>query len=399
MYKLKSLLKCFGLKEPNHKHRHCNVILQFRRWATPCKYLGFFPVSKQELRCHHSNLPDDRRKDRCILSCSFIFSFSVFLFFSVSILQPLMLYISVYVASDLNLTSTDKFALQVFLTCVHVLRGIAPIFPVVRVARVMSAVKQMTSYDSKFKVVKGSVAFVDFWILVLFVGSILVLISNCIVSQSDFVDKITSDDDPIFPLSYLLTRSKFITSVFVEAGHAYAEFAICFVVAVMRYISNFIESRMQRIEEEMAEMLRLKRQSPEVQVSVVSLPDDSQTHDAAELKRFPDKVCELVKLLELFNTAFQGYILGFFVFTVILVVVSIYMVVILIRVASLLQGFFFLKHTKVVRGFYALGMTGTHSVFRMVLLINVGERIQNAVSLKRESCVTMIVFVVIKKYI
>lgn len=382
------------------KEHNCYVLYYFRKWALLGKFLGFFPVHNNDLVClRGGDQTDDKKKRKRIfcfdvsqkkwkryVSWSFLISVLVYIFFSTSILQPMHLYITTYIDKEIAFQSTDRFAIQVFLATVHILRSIAPMFPIIRYSRIIKLIRKMTSYDQTFNASssEGCGGFVDFWIFLLFVGSIITIVTNWIVSEFDFVNVITTDEDPVFPLSYFLTRSKFFTDIFIQTGHVYAELAICFAVAVMRYISKFVEYRMKSLEEELENIVASSKTS-KINISLIE-PSLYPQNEPQPIMKNDDiikscsKIKNLIKILKRFNKTFQGYILCFFTFTVVLVIVSMYMIIIMIRLVSIIGGFFFLRKTKIARAFNALAITGTHSIYRMILLINIGDRIQSSVS-------------------
>lgn len=380
---------------------HCPILLNFKPWAKFSKFLGFFPVQNDKLICLCKSTKDNKNRvvlgktaswkkfRRRYISVAFVLSFLIFIYFSTSILQPLGLYINIYIDTELSSQPTDDFAFSVFLSGFHIIRALVPIFPIVWTGPIVTGIRKMAKYDKKFNVEHGAIRFIDCATALLILGSAVVLVTNYIVAASDFVDKITNDDDPVFPLSYLLTQNTYVTAVLIEAGHVYAEISICFVVAVMRYISKFIADRMKRIEMDIKQRFE-KLSTPKPRIiadeldSCIGLP--LQSVDGEMNKPSVYNSCEkleiLLKLLNHFNSTFRGYFLGFFVFTVTLVIVSLYMIMILIRWIGFYGGLVFLstKSNKVKRGFNALWVTGIHCVYRMILMINVGERIQNSVS-------------------
>lgn len=400
--------KLFRLTKTHPVQEHyCSILYNFRRWAKLAKYLGFFPVQNVDFICSSAStnvfdLPVRtegwRKITRRFLSWTFLHCFIMCLYFSISILQPLKYYISTYIEKGLVFESTtDRFALQVFLASTHVTSGIAPIFPVLMSFRIMDTLRTMRNYDFKYKINSSCIAFIDIPIFISIVCSITSLVFNYLITNNDFVNYITTDDDPIFPLSYLLIKNKLVTSLFIEVGHVYADLSLSFVFATMRYMSKFIEDRMLKIEKLLKYSCSNTQKLKVVlvnQISLVSIsvPDNKEIVSATSSNLKEDwneydipynipceKFADLTNIVSSFNTAFRSFILGFLTISMLLAIASIYMVIIMIRNMSVSGQLFFWHQSKLSRSFNAMGTTSIVSIFRLLLLINVGERIENSV--------------------
>ncbi|CAL8143914.1 unnamed protein product [Orchesella dallaii] len=380
----------------------------FIKWAKLAKWLGFFPLRIQDLTPDQGNLTSRRRTSLFakIFSLPLIYCLVLYLLSSMFILFPMRLYIADYVKKDLKtkLQSTDRFALQTFLVCIYLIRVTCPFFLIYQYASIMAIVQSLQRHDKKFQIKANTIKFMDWPMLALFVSCVFVMVSNFIASRLDFVDFIIRNNKLSWILQTLSFNNKYVASALMKASHAHAEFSTAFLIGVMRYISKFVENRVVKLAVQLQEMecntiesclqKRKKFQHQHFHHQYLSLPN---VHESSSVPNGKEKTC-CVNILEVdtcgnlelkefkslhdivkqFNYIFRSCILNFFILTILLTIVSIYLVVMILRSVSVAGGMHIITKMKVLRGFNALGVTGFHSIFRILLIINVGERIQMA---------------------